>query len=160
MITQYRLKELLHYDPSTGVFAWVIPTGSRCNAISAGYFKRGYIGITINKKMYLAHRLAWLYMTGEWPEYLIDHINGEKSDNRFCNLRAANQVGNQQNITKPKVNKRTCSLLGVTLSKGKYWVAQIRINGRQTYLGTFNTEADAHDAYISSKRENHEFNTI
>ena len=85
MITQSELKKILNYNPDTGIFTKVLKNGT---IQRRGFsYARVYIGITINRKTYLAHRLAWLYMTGEFPKYMTDHINGNTEDNSFSNLR-------------------------------------------------------------------------
>ena len=93
MITQYRLKELLDYNPETWIFIW-----KRTNAIAGHADKiNGYVVIWIDKKKYRAHRLVWLYMYWKFPEQLIDHINGIKTDNRLVNLRDISNRDNLQN---------------------------------------------------------------
>lgn len=89
-LTQEVLKSLLYYDPETGIFVWLVtrqrsPAGKE----AGGYDEKGYRRICVNGTKVRAHRLAWLYMTGEWPEDQLDHINGLKDDNRFVNLREA-----------------------------------------------------------------------
>lgn len=100
-LTQLRLKELLHYDPVTGHFTWIVANSNRAPAgTPAGRTgnSHGYCPIGIDGKRYRAHRLAWLYMTGEWPPEHIDHINGVRSDNRWHNLRAATLKENNRNM--------------------------------------------------------------
>ena len=86
MITQEELKELLDYNPETGLFTWNVYNNIK-NKTTAGTFNDGYIQIKIKQKIYQAHRLAWLYVYGEWPKGQIDHINGIRDDNRIENLR-------------------------------------------------------------------------
>ena len=153
------LKEFLHYNPETGIFTWVkdnknkrIRIGCVAGTIS---LKKGYITIKINKVQYQAHRLAWLYMTGEMPENLIDHKNTIRSDNRFDNLREATNIQNLHNQVKPQKNNKT-GFLGVSLGKGKYR-SQISIRGTVRYLGLFVTAEEAHQCYLEAKRELHPF---
>ena len=156
------LKENLFYDPFTGIFTRRI---SNCNKVKIGDTAgsmdgNGYILININGKSYRAHRLAWLYMTEKMPEELIDHKNGVRHDNRFCNLREATHNQNLQNQTKlPKHN--TTGFLGVSFKKrDKKYKAQIKTNGKVKSLGVFLTAEEAHEAYLKAKREKHEFCTI
>lgn len=141
-LTQERLKELLSYDPLTGVFLWKVNRRGRfakAGAI-AGYpdQKDGYLCICVDQRQYRLHRLAWFYMTGEWPSEQIDHIDLDKTNNRFANLREATHRQNQHN--RPK--------RGYTFDKRRNaFVAQIRIDGKHKYLGQFNTAAEATAAY-------------
>lgn len=94
MLTAERLREVLEYDPAIGVFRWLIKP---CGQISIGDIAgcrhgEGYVQIRVIGRIYLAHRLAWLYMTGEWPISLIDHRNLDRSDNRWSNLREAKKL--------------------------------------------------------------------
>ena len=115
MITQEYLKSVLSYDPETGIFTWKYRQGligkkiswnTRYSEKQAGTIDPvGYLGIAIEYKRYYAHRLAWLYMTGELPKKYIDHLNGNKSDNRFLNLREATNSENQQNQKRAKIEE-------------------------------------------------------
>lgn len=170
MLTQARLKELLRYDPETGVFTWherpicMFKTGRDCRAWntrfagkSAGYMATdGYLYICVERENFLAHRLAWLHETGLFPSKHIDHRNGCRSDNSFSNLRDAERWQNQQNLKTPTTN--TSGLVGASwdASKGK-WDARIKARGKQYHLGRFDTAAAAHDAYLAAKRELHTF---
>lgn len=99
MITQEQLKLILNYDPETGEFNWLVKPRNRASigGVAGHLRKNGYREISIKGKKYYAHRLAWLYMTGSWPKEHIDHINGNPSDNRFCNLREATRSQNMHN---------------------------------------------------------------
>ena len=125
MITQKELKELLHYDPGTGVFVWknIITANQKKNGdVAGGYDDKGYIKIRINYKHYLAHRLAWLYVYGEWPSKHLDHINRNPSDNRISNLREATHLENNKNASKRKDN--TSGYKGVNWhARNKKWIA-------------------------------------
>ena len=140
--------EKFHYDPKTGLFTRISKTiGRSIKGSIAGSFKtNGYIQIEIKGKKYLAHRLAWLYITGEMPKDMIDHINNNKSDNRFSNLRESNRSQNKMNTPIRKDNK--CGYKGVVF-KDKYnkFEARIRINKTLIYLGLFLTAKDASEAY-------------
>jgi hypothetical protein len=156
-----RLREVLNYEPSTGIFTWKIKT-AKCVQIGdvAGCIEKriGYNTIGIDKSIHRAHRLAWFYMTGKWPVKFIDHINGSKSDNRFENLREVFEDGNSQNVRKP--NKRNKSgFMGVIWFQNK-WRASITVNGKTRRVGDYNTPEEAHQAYLKAKREHHAACTI
>ena len=157
------LKENLHYDPETGRFIWVKAIGRKIRVGDiAGYFHKesGYIRICIGGKIYRAHRLAWVYMMGEMPKEFIDHINNDRTDNRFCNLREATKTQNNQNIIKVKGNNTT-GFLGVSFSKKEdRYIAQISIGNKSKFIGYFATPEEAHQAYLDKKRQMHEFCTI
>lgn len=150
-LTAERLRELLDYDPATGVFTW---RKNLCNSVGAGDLagtthRTGYRVIQVAKRLYLAHRLAWLYMHGHWPKSLLDHINRVKTDNRIVNLREVSQSENRQNCLKLRSN--TSGYKGVTKSQVKgRWQAQITVNGRGKYLGLFDTPELAHEAYVKA----------
>lgn len=98
-LTVVQLKELLHYNPETGVFTWARSVGQRARIgrVAGSKVPSGYIKISVSKRVYSAHRLAWLYMTGSWPENEIDHVDNNPSNNAFSNLRAATKSQNAQN---------------------------------------------------------------
>lgn len=154
-LTQQTLKELFEYDPDTGVFKRLKRTSS--NAISGricGCKSNGYIVIHINGRLWYGHRLAWLYVYGTWPNNNIDHINGDKSDNRISNLRDATQTQNHYNVGKKSSNKS--GFKGVSWHvEGKKWDAKIRHNGRRIYLGLFDTPEEAHAAYVEAAKHLH-----
>lgn len=147
MITQSQLKEVLHYNKDTGIFTWVKSGSGVRKTLQAGSLQiRGYSQITINNKSYYAHRLAWLYIKGVWPKTHIDHINGIKYDNRIENLRDIPQRKNCQNYTTHRGGK----LVGCYFKKQtNKWIAQIRINNKVTHIGYYNTELEAHKAYLA-----------
>lgn len=119
-----------------------------------------YFRICMGQQVFLAHRIAWLYMTGEFPDGVIDHINGNPSDNRWCNLRCVTQKENSQNVYKAKKNSKS-GLLGAHFSKvHRRWVAQIRVNGKTKQIGAFDDAQSAHQAYIAEKRRLHEGNRL
>lgn len=161
MITQIELKELLDYDPNTGIFRWKKTTSyKKLNGQIAGYNNgRGYYRISINNKKYMAHRLAWLYMTGNWPNEYIDHINGIGTDNRFCNLRQATQKENLQNARIR--NDNTSGYTGVYWFQSRNkWVSKIWFNGKSIHLGYFDDPAIAYQAYLDAKQKYHKFNPV
>lgn len=135
MITQAELKELLHYDPETGVFTWKVNRGIRLlRGKKAGTIKPyGYPVVKVKGKDYLGHRLAFLYMVGEIPSGDVDHINGVRDDNRWCNLRKATRQQNAQNAKRRKDSP--FGIPGVSLVRGKRWRAVIRVNWKPIHLG-------------------------
>lgn len=155
MLNQEELKELLHYDPDTGIFTWLKPSqGRRKNRIAGCLNNNGYRVIRINKKLYLAHRLSWLYMTGEFPINEIDHKNMNKNDNRWDNLRKATHSQNQMNSKKYKNCKS--GFKGVCWHKrDKKWEASIKKNGIQKHLGYFNTPEEASEVYKKAAKKIH-----
>jgi len=162
-ITQEQLKEVLNYDPNTGIFTWAKQVGQRgVIGKPAGSLDKakGYISIKINRKKYAAHRLAWLYFYGYMPKDLIDHEDGIKDNNRIKNLREANTSQNQHNQRKPRKDN-TSGYLGVTFSKkSKKYTAKIRTNNIVKHLGMFTDPKLASEAYLTAKRQLHEFCTI
>lgn len=137
MLDQARLKELMHYSPDTGVFTWAQARGRvKAGDIAGVLHHDGYILIKTGGKMYLAHRLAWLYKTGSWPADMIDHINQNKADNRWCNLREATRSQNSQN-TGLQVNN-TSGVRGVNWHKqeGK-WRVRFALNGKRYSFGAY-----------------------
>ncbi len=150
------LRERLVYEPGTGVFRRMLDEGGCKAGAEAGHrHKNGRVNIFVLGKLYRAHRLAWLYVTGVWPIGDIDHINGDPGDNRFANLRDVTKSVNQQN--RRASNRDAASgLLGVSWhSIGKKWRATIRVDGKSKYLGLFDDEYAAHEAYLKAKRELH-----
>lgn len=156
-----QLKTSLDYDAETGVFTWKIRPSKAVKAgdVAGCVEKRiGYITIGIAGCIYKAHRLAWLYTHGEWPKGLIDHINGNKADNRICNLRDVFADGNSQNVRKP--NKRNKSgFMGVIWYQNK-WRASMSVNGKSKWLGDYSTPEEAHQVYLEAKRKYHAACTI
>lgn len=153
-LTADRLRDLLHYDPDTGLFIWRqsaarrIKVGSPAGTVS----RKGYVKIQIDRKVYSAHRLAWLYIHGRWPEHSIDHINRVRSDNRAVNLRDATDSQNARNCGIRKTN--TSGYKGVSYwRKSKKWAAQIYLQGKNTLLGLFDTPEMAAEAYASAAKK-------
>jgi hypothetical protein len=142
-LTQERLKELLDYSPENGEFVWKVQrAGNAKVGQRAGTCYNGYISIKVDLKLYPAHRLAWLYVYGCFPEkpLVIDHIDRNPSNNRICNLRAVTQVVNQYNRpsrgTAPHKNK---------------WQARLKKGDKLLYLGLYDTEEEAHNVYLRAK---------
>jgi hypothetical protein len=159
MLTQERLKELLHYDPSTGIFTRLaVPKycHNACVGDVAGYvMPEGYVRIKIDSIAYKAHRLAFFYMTGEMPEYEVDHINGIKGDNRFCNLRVVSRNENMRNKGMHKNN--TSGVMGVNWNKNlNKWHARIMHFGKSLHLG-FYDDLELASFVVSEAREKYGF---
>lgn len=142
MLTQAILQSKLHYSPDTGIFTWL--TGSFKNkpagCVSGTLPDGGYVIIRVNNKVYQAHRLAWLYVYGSFPDGLIDHKNRNRTDNRIENLRVASDAINSRNQAIYK-NSPT-GYHGVT-AHGKRWRARINVNGKKYHLGVFDTIEEA-----------------
>lgn len=169
-LTAQRLRELLDYDAQTGVMRWrQRPASSfgsfpayasflakRCGCVAGSLKRDGYIHITIGGKAHAAHRLAWLHVTDNWPARTIDHINGNRSDNRLTNLREVSQAENNQNVRfkgLPPSGAR-----GVSWVEGKKrWRATISVNGKVRHLGLHKTIEAAEAAYIRAKAIHHPF---
>jgi len=151
-LTADQVRSLLGYDHQTGFFFWEKSARGRSKGSRAGsrHKTSGYEYISVAQKKYLSHRLAWLYMTGAWPVRQIDHINGVRHDNRIVNLRDVSNAMNAQN----RRPKRLDGLRGITRN-GNGFLAQITLNYKRIYLGTFPTALEAHDVYLSAKRKLH-----
>lgn len=146
-LTQERLRDLLSYDPDTGVF--IRKSARKLGLVGKPAGSRhccGYRAIVVGAKTYLAHRLAWMYVYGKWPDNEIDHINRDRSDNRICNLRSATRHENSYNV--PKLIKNKSGYKGVSKHPlcGKF-VAQTTINNKKQYIGLFETAEEASEAY-------------
>lgn len=158
-LTAARLRELLDYDPETGAFTWRVPRQHRPAGLPAGTKTRiGYLVIRVDGHVHNAHRLAWLHMTGEFPAATIDHMDGDKSNNRWVNLRDVPQRVNSQNHRKAQ---GSAGLLGACWNKRtKNWRAVITVDDKQVHVGTFPTPELAHAAYVDAKRRLHEGCTL
>jgi hypothetical protein len=139
ILTQARLKELLHYDPDTGIFInRAVRQGMRKGAGSIAGAKNslGYVVIQVEKHKHFAHRLAWLYVYGSWPVNQIDHINRVRDDNRIANLRDVTASENMHNAANG--GKNTSGVRNVVWHKrSKRWQAQIMVDNKYKYLGMF-----------------------
>ncbi len=157
-LTAQRLRELLNYDPDTGVFTRRLKNANcvKVGDVAGGLDGRGYCRFRIDGKKHRAHRLAWLYMHGDWPLGEIDHINGLPADNRISNLRDVSHAENVQNVHKPNKDNESCEFRGVHWHRRDLkWTAQIRANGKIKWLGAFPTKEAAAEAYKQAKRVHH-----
>lgn len=161
MLTAEEVRSLLDYDPVTGEFTWkwrndYLPQwNARYAGRRAGSLTRdGYCSIRLGGHHHKAHRLAWLHFYGELPSAQIDHINGERSDNRIANLRLATQIQNSANAGIRRANKS--GFKGVSWDRGRRkFRAQIRNGITNTHLGRFDTPEEAHAAYVAAALKMH-----
>lgn len=160
-ITHKRLLQLLHYDRELGWFMRLTNDGgikAPAGSIAGGLTSDGYLRIMLDGVSYKAHRIAWFWVTGEWPSGVIDHRDGDGLNNAWNNLRDVTQRVNIENQT--RANKRSIArLLGVSKNRDR-WSAKITTNGQRHHLGTFETPVLAHAAYIAAKRELHKGCTL
>lgn len=174
-ISAETVRQLLAYDPETGVLTWKPRTpdmfsrngrsqewkcrnwNSRHAGKRAGCVdKSQYTKIRFYGGLFYAHRLAWVIVHGVWPEANLDHKHGVNSGDRLSNLRPATQAENMQNRCASKRN--SSGYLGVSWSiSSKKWTARIRANGKYLHLGLFATAEEAAEAYLSAKRKFHAF---
>jgi hypothetical protein len=155
-----RIRSLLDYDRETGTFRWTAITSNRVKiGADAGWINsNGYRMIRVDGHQYMAHRLAWLIVHGRFPVGDIDHINGIRTDNRIANLREATRSLNMQNLRRARADSTT-GVIGVRRMLKK-WQAEIQVNHRKIYLGTFDSIDDARTAYLAAKRRLHPGNTL
>ena len=144
MLTQNRLKEVAIYNESSGVFTWAVSRGGFVkHGQPCGCVTNGYVCIAIDGKRYKAHRLAWLYVYGDFPKLCIDHIDGDKSNNRISNLRQASHSENIQNQRRA-TKANSSGLIGASQYKRtNKWQSVIGINGKNKHLGYFKSAAEA-----------------
>ena len=161
-LTAENARERFKYDAATGIFTRARParhlaTGS----VVTGTISHGYVRIWIDGKQVAAHRLAWLIKTGSWPTADIDHIDGDRANNAWGNLRQVDRSTNLENIHGAKSHNRSTGLLGAYHSPtpGRF-VSRIQVRGKSKSLGSFGSAEEAHAAYLSAKRELHSGNTL
>ena len=158
-LTADEARRVLSYNPNSGEFFWTHDApkmrGKRAGSLVP---RTGYRVIGYKKCVYMEHRLAFLLMTGEWPDLQVDHINHDRSDNRWDNLRLATQFENQQNRVQGHGLSR---YIGVSFSQNhaKQWCARIMKDGKSTWLGRHACQTAAYVAYCAAKREIHTFAT-
>lgn len=146
MLTAERLRELLHYDPVTGVFTWKVTISHLAAGSVAGSIgPNGYVRIMIGRRSYKAHRLAFLYMTGSFPPGDVDHRDTNKANNKWNNLRPATR---SQNVCNGKLRSDSRSgVKGVSWNTShRKWTAYIQTDGKRRYLGWFETIEEAAEA--------------
>lgn len=158
-LTAKEVRLLLSYDQETGEFRRLVRTSMRIRVgdVAGCGNGRGYILIRLKNKLYRAHRLAWLYVYGQWPNIELDHIDGNRSNNAIANLREASHAENMQNLAMKRTNKS--GAVGVRRARGR-WKAEISINGKNKCIGTFDTIEEARSAYLSKKECVHPFNPV
>lgn len=159
MISQERLKELMSYDPYTGLFKWKVRTSLR---VQIGDIVGGagrprkckYFGTRIDGRRVRLHQLAVLYMTGTWPKNVPDHRDGNGQNNRWDNIRDISLAENSQNIKGPRRSSSTGLLGAYRCTNGYYkFQSQITAYGKRVHIGFFNTAEEAHKAYMKKRRE-------
>jgi hypothetical protein len=150
------LRSAIGYDPDTGVFTRKAAYGrAKAGAVLGTKMRTGYLSVCFKGQSFKAHRLAWFYVHGVMPSSPIDHVNGDRTDNRIENLRCGGFATNNQNRLKPQRNN-TSGFLGVGWSKtSKKWKAQITVDNQTKHLGHYNTPEEAHEAYLAAKRKYH-----
>jgi hypothetical protein len=154
MLTAARLREVLHYNPATGLWRWLVDCKKMKAGDQAGWTDRGYTRIAVDGRSYRSARLAWLYMTGEWPPVQVDHENTVESDDRWGNLRLATQSGNQAN--RKVFRNNSLGIKGVKRVRGtERYQARIYANGKSRHLGCFDTPQEANEAYRAAAEQSH-----
>ncbi len=159
-LTLGRLRELLSYDPKTGVFVSLTrrKTWESGRVTGAKENRTGYGRVIVDGTYYRAHRLAWFYVHGEWP-HAIDHINGNRYDNRLCNLRSVSVKTNNENLRVAKETNQS-GFLGVRAKSNGKFAADIKatLGGKRLmlYLGSYATAEEAHAVYVDAKRRLHD----
>ncbi len=154
-ITAERLREILDYSPDTGLFYWRERRRGRSvrdGGLAGSRARTRYVFIAIDRKPYLAHRLAWLYVHGRWPDDMLDHKNGIPSDNRLSNLRECSHAQNQRN---QRVSSRSKSGIRGVSKKANRWQVQITHAGVDHYVGSYLDPEEARQAYISAAQRLH-----
>ena len=159
MLTAEMVRERLSYDRKTGRLRWLVKPRPQTaiGAIAGAINRGGYVQIRVYGRMCYAHRLAWLLTHGKWPDGVIDHVNGNKADNRIENLRDIPMELSPHNVKQARKDNVSSGLLGVSVyGKAGKFRAAISVNSKRLHLGVFNDPRLAHEAYVNAKREYHE----
>mgnify|MGYP001601629787 FL=1 len=158
-LTAVAVRAVVNYDAKTGVLTRRVTHGRgvKVGDVAGCKNAQGYVMLYVNGKVYAGHRIVWLYMTGRWP-HKIDHINGDHGDNRFANLRHADDQVNNQNRRRANANNKS-GLLGVNKCGGKFR-ATIVVDGVKKHIGLFPTAEQPHEAYVRTKRKTQEWGTL
>lgn len=154
-VTAAEASQLLDYCAETGVIKWRRNRrgGARAGDVAGARTSSGYIQIHLNGQIYFAHRLAWLLFHGTWPACVIDHIDGDGTNNRIANLRDVSIQVNQHNQRRAHRSNRSSGLLGAHFdSRTGRWLAKITVSNRTVNLGRYDTAQQAHEAYLQQKR--------
>lgn len=162
------VRSILSYDMESGKIYWISEScgGFKKSVVihragdEAGCKRKpdGRVVVRIDDVLYMRYRVAWLIVHGEWPDGEIDHIDCDATNDRLSNLRVVTRKLNQENIRVARLHKSSSQYLGVYKNKkgrSKPWIASISTGGRQTYLGAYDTELEAYEAYVKAKREIH-----
>lgn len=160
-LTTDHLHAVLDYNAETGIFTWRIACRGTKAGAKAGSKPNsdGYINICVNHLLYKAHRLAWQHVHGIVPPNQVDHINGDRADNRLCNLRLATNAENSQ--SRPVNGQGSSGLIGATWRADKsLWASEIMVGGRRHRLGYFDSRELAHVAYLHAKARLHKFQSV
>jgi hypothetical protein len=150
-----RLAEVFRYDPGTGELRWNMHRSQRFKPgdLAGARTAAGYREVMIDRSHCKVHRVAWALTYGEWPQWPVDHIDGNRSNNAICNLREITESGNSHNVHVPRAHNKT-GYLGVwQVAKNQRFVAEIRSNGVKHHIGYFDTAEEAHAAYLKKKKE-------
>lgn len=151
MIKRRAIEDRLEYLPTDGRFLW--RDGPHKGQLAGTIQHNGYRAIMLDRKLLLEHRMAWVMEYGSWPKGSLDHINGDKADNRIENLRPANKSQNAANA-KCYANSE-CGLKGVKQVGKASWMARIAVNKKRLYLGRFDSPEEAHAAYVEAANKHH-----
>lgn len=160
-LTAEQVRHRFNYDPATGVLRWAISPSKNVKAgdVAGSSHGDGYLRVRIGASRYLVHRIIWLHHYGKWPDGHVDHLDGEKRNNRVSNMRDSTRSVNAQNQRSASANNKA-KLLGVAMRPNGKCVAAINVCGKKMYLGIFRDPQEAHSTYLEAKRRLHAGNTL